>query len=159
MNNVQISGNISDQETTDDNFNDENESKFIYMPVKINHLSVAALIDSGSSINIVSQSFYNLIPDTCKSMIQPISEKIVLANNQCVNIIGKCNIKIQAAHGKYWIPTYVLNQSSHPLILGTNFLISKKIVLDFSQMSMSSKTVKVKSQKHFTIKPNTEILI
>ena len=92
-------------------------------------------------------------------MIQPISEKIVLANNQCLNIIGKCNLKIQTAHGKHWIPTYILNQSSHPLILGTNFLISKKIVLDFSQMSMSSKTVNVKSQKHFTVKPNTEILI
>ncbi|CAG2215885.1 unnamed protein product [Mytilus edulis] len=129
------------------------------MPVKVNHISVAALVDSGSSINIISKSFYDSLPDTCKTSICSVSEKIVLANNQSVNIVGKCTVKIQVPQGKHWIHTYILTQSSHPLILGTSYLISKKIVLDFSSLSVSNKTAKVKLQKHVTVDPNSELLI
>ncbi|CAG2184531.1 unnamed protein product [Mytilus edulis] len=129
------------------------------MPIKVNHISVAALVDSGSSINIISKSFYDSLPDTCKTSICSVSEKIVLVNNQSVNIVGKCTVKIQVPQGKHWIHTYILTQSSHPLILGTSYLISKKIVLDFSSLSVSNKTAKVKLQKHVTVDPNSELLI
>ncbi|CAC5414435.1 unnamed protein product [Mytilus coruscus] len=129
------------------------------MPVKVNHISVAALVDSGSSINIISKSFYDSLSDTCKPSICSVSEKIVLANNQSVNIVGKCTVKIQVPQGKHWIHTYSLTQSSHPLILGTSYLISKKIVLDFSSLSVSNKTAKVKLQKHVIVDPNSELLI
>ncbi|CAC5400532.1 unnamed protein product [Mytilus coruscus] len=129
------------------------------MPVKVNHISVAALVDSGSSIHIISKSFYDSLPDTCKTSICSVSEKIVLANNQSVNIVGKCTVKIQVPQGKHWIHTYILTQSSHPLILGTSYLILKKIVLDFICLSVSNKTAKVKLQKHVTVDPNSELLI
>ncbi|CAC5394521.1 unnamed protein product [Mytilus coruscus] len=69
-------------DTEDCEFTDENltsfKSQFIHMPVKVNHISVAALVDSGSSINIISKSFYDSLPDTCKTSICSVSEKIVL---------------------------------------------------------------------------------
>jgi hypothetical protein len=44
-------------------------SKFVYLPVKFNKLQVAALLDSGSSINIMSEELYHRVPNSCKSGI------------------------------------------------------------------------------------------
>ena len=45
-------------------------AQFIYyLHVKFHSVQVAALLDSGSSINIMSTSLYNSIPQACKSMI------------------------------------------------------------------------------------------
>ena len=79
------------------------------MPVKVNNLKVAALIDSGSSINIISKQFYDSISDSCKSQIQsPVYEKILLANNQSVGVIGKSSVKMHVPQGKHWIPSYIV---------------------------------------------------
>lgn len=79
------------------------------MPVKVNNLKVAALIDSGSSINIISKQFYDSILDSCKSQIQsPVYEKILLANNQSVGVIGKSSVKMHVPQEKHWIPSYIV---------------------------------------------------
>ena len=156
----------TDSDNTD-SFSDENsdfglfkkDSKFIYMPVKVNTIKIAALIDCGSSINIISNQFYTSIPQKCKSNIFPVNEKIILANNQSVSVIGKANIKIQVPQGKHWIISYILSHSSHPLILGTDYLTSKKIVLDFGELSAGTKSINIKSQKQISVDPQKEILV
>jgi hypothetical protein len=40
---------------------------FLYMPVEFNSLKVAALVDSGSSINIMSDQLHYSLPHKCKS--------------------------------------------------------------------------------------------
>jgi hypothetical protein len=58
-------------ETENDDFMSENvvqqeKSKFLYLPVKFNSMQIAALIDTGSSINIMSATLYNSLPCNCK---------------------------------------------------------------------------------------------
>ena len=145
-----------------DEFSDENNdkfSKFLYLPVKIANLEVSALIDTGSSINVISQQFYNTIHDSYKSRFIPGSDKITLANNQSIQVYGTSDIKITVPQGKHWITVYILAQTSHPLILGTNYLFSKKIVLDFCNDSVRSKIFKVCTSKPISVPPNTEMLI
>ncbi|CAC5388529.1 unnamed protein product [Mytilus coruscus] len=65
----------------------QTDSKFIYLHVKFHSVQVAALFDSGSSINIMSTSLYNSIPQACKSMIDVNNgDNIKLANDQNVQV-------------------------------------------------------------------------
>ncbi|CAC5405276.1 unnamed protein product [Mytilus coruscus] len=139
--------------------NMESRNKFIYLPVQILNLKIAALVDTGSSINVISQQLFNSIPETHKSWVNSTSEKIVLANNQSVNIIGVSRIKIQIPQGKHWILVHVFSQTSHPLLLGTDYLVSKKIMLDFSKLTVCSRFCKVKNQKRLSVLPNSEMIV
>ena len=63
-----------------------NSVKFLYLPVKIANIEVSALIDTGSSINILSSQLFNNIPDSFKSRFNASSDKSTLANNQSIKI-------------------------------------------------------------------------
>ena len=57
--------------------------EFMYMPVNIKGLQVAALLDTGSSINTISKSLFNKLPNNGKFNFRSGSEQTVkLANNQ-----------------------------------------------------------------------------
>lgn len=129
------------------------------MPVKIDSLNISALVDCGSSINLLSQQLYDNIPESYKSKFSPLSETLTLANNQSISIYGTSNIKISAPQGKHWIKVYILKQTSHPLILGTKYLFSKKIIVDFGKHQIISKYFKVMCRDNVSIAPNTEMLI
>jgi hypothetical protein len=45
----------------------------MYMPVKCGETNIAALIDTGSSINILSIDLFNYLPENCKSRIYPFN--------------------------------------------------------------------------------------
>lgn len=129
------------------------------MPVRISNHKISALIDTGSSINVISVQLYNSIPDSFKTKFTATNEYIILANNQRVQIYGTADIKVSTPNGKHWINVYILAQTSHPLILGTSYLISHKVILDFTDLSGGSKHFKVKTQHEVSIPPNTEILV
>ncbi|CAC5415602.1 unnamed protein product [Mytilus coruscus] len=101
------------------------------MPVTIDNIEIAALIDSGSSINVISQQLFNSLPEHYRNSFKSANEKILLANNASINIVGTARIKIKVPTGKHWLHVYILSQTSNPLILGTNYLFTNKIVLDF----------------------------
>lgn len=129
------------------------------MPVRIANQEISALIDTGSSINVMSSQLFNSIPDSMKSEFSATSDKITLANNQTVQIYGTAKVKITVPQGKHWIHVYILAQTSHPLILGTHYLYSKNIVLDFSDCCIKSKQFKVLTQSPASLPPNSEVLI
>jgi hypothetical protein len=52
--------------------NEQNDS-FMYMPVKCGETNIAAMIDTGSSINILSIDLFNYLPENCKSRIYPFN--------------------------------------------------------------------------------------
>jgi predicted metal-dependent RNase len=67
----------------------------------------AALLDSGSSINIMSTTLYNSIPISCKSSVDTCNTgSIKLANDQTVQITGTATVRMHAQGGKYNILLY-----------------------------------------------------
>jgi len=52
---------------------------------------------------------------------------------------------------------YIINPTSHPLILGTEFLRSKHIYLDFSNNRVQSSKCNVKCKQTTDILPNSEV--
>lgn len=96
-------------------------------------MHVAALVDTGSSINVISKNLYDSIPEQFKLSFKHLSSsEIRLANNQLIRIEGVASLQIQVPQGTHIVEVYILRNTSHPLILGTNYLRENNIVLDFS---------------------------
>ena len=57
------------------------------------------------------------------------------------------------------VEVYVLEDTSHPLILGANYMQQHGIKLDFSNKSVTWNTCKVWAKKRTTIPPNSESIL
>lgn len=75
-----------------------------------------------------------------------------MANNSTVDIIGIAEIRVEVPQGERTIEVYILPMTSHPLILGTEYLKSQNVVLDFSNFTYNFKTAKVIAGKRLTKK-------
>ncbi|CAG2237804.1 unnamed protein product [Mytilus edulis] len=156
----------SDNDTSEFYSDNENfsiartDSKFIYLHVKFHSVQVAALLDSGSSINIMSTSLYNSIPQACKSMIDVNNgDNIKLANDQNVQVKGTATVKMYYKGDKHCLQVYILEQTSHPFILGTSYLKDNKITIDFGESEVVQKHANIRCRKRITLDPHSEIII
>lgn len=122
-------------------------------------MRVAALIDTGSSICVISKDLFNQLPERFKLSFEQVNQEIRLANNSTVDVFGLAKILVEVPQGKREIDTYILPFTSHPLIFGTQFLKENNIVLDFSNNTFNVKSANVKSYKRIVIEANTEMLI
>ena len=65
------------------------------MPVRFDSFKVAALVDSGSSINIMSDQLHYSLPHKCKSELNfEANDSIKLANDQTVQVEGTAHVKM-----------------------------------------------------------------
>ncbi|CAG2215851.1 unnamed protein product [Mytilus edulis] len=165
-NNVPSFSGYSDNDTSEFYSDNENfsiartDSKFIYLHVKFHSVQVAALLDSGSSINIMSTSLYNSIPQACKSMIDVNNgDNIKLANDQNVQVKGTATVKMYYKGDKHCLQVYILEQMSHPFILGTSYLKDNKITIDFGESEVVQKHANIRCRKRITLDPHSEIII
>ncbi|XP_076075772.1 uncharacterized protein LOC143046500 [Mytilus galloprovincialis] len=129
------------------------------MNVCCGNVDIAALIDTGSSINIMSAPLYKSLPRHVKSDISRFTEPIKLANGQLIFVEGTSSVTIQTNQGLYEVKVYILSTTSHPLILGMEYLKSSNITLKFSEFNTNSKYHHVKCNKRLCIQPNSEIFV
>jgi hypothetical protein len=123
-------------------------------------LKVSALIDTGSSVNIISEEFYKSLPNSKKSDITVnIKDAIVLANNQKIDVIGTAMIKMTISGVHQNIMSYILKMSSNPIILGTEYLTENKVIFDYSNRTPVSLNSNIYCTKCTTIPPNYEIIL
>ncbi|CAC5402262.1 unnamed protein product [Mytilus coruscus] len=155
----------SDNDTSEFYSDNENfsiaqtDSKFIYLHVKFHSVQVAALLDSGSSINIMSTSLYNSIPQACKSMIDVNNGDNIKFNDQNVQVKGTATVKMYYKGDKHCLQVYILEQTSHPFILGTSYLKDNKITIDFGESEVVQKHANIRCRKRITLDPHSEIII
>ena len=102
-----------------------------------------AMLDSGSSINFMSKKLYEFLPDRAKSKLIPITDdNIVLANNQQIKIIGFSKVYGKIQGQQHSVDVYDLDDTSHPFILGANYMQQHGLKLDFSNQTVRSNTCK-----------------
>ena len=129
------------------------------MNVSCHNFDVAALIDTGSSINIISSDLFNVLPNNVKSDESDHVESIRLANGKLIAIKGTAFIQIRTNRRVHRIKVYILSSTSHPLILGMEYLKSSNIKLDFSDYNNDSKYYNIKSRKRICIQPDSEEIV
>ena len=75
------------------------KSKFMYLLVIIHSRKVAALVDTGSSINILSADLFYSLPNSLKTSLNSyVQESIILANNQKIHVLGTCTVQMTCLH-------------------------------------------------------------
>ena len=122
--------------------------------------NVSALLDSGSSINLMSKQFYESLPSNVKSTLSPLpGDKIILANNQEIHICGLAQIQATVNKAKHNIDVYVIEETSYPLLLGVQYLKQHGIKLDFSSKTVQFTKCKIYTKKRTTLAPNSETIM
>ena len=145
----------SSSETTDTDQNHtctlNSGSSFLYTTVHFNKLKISALIDTGSSVNIISEELYKSLPNSTKSDIT--------VNIKDAIVIGTAMIKMTISGVHQNIMCYILKMSSNPIILGTEYLTENKVILDFSNKTPVLLNSNIYCTKRTTIPPNSEIIL
>ena len=130
------------------------------MHVQFPNCNVSALLDSGSSINLMSKQFYESLPSNVKSTLSPLpGDKIILANNQEIHICGLAQIQATVNKAKQNIDVYVIKETSQPLLLGVQYLKQHGIKLDFSSKTIQFTKCKIYTKKRTTLAPNSETIV
>ena len=143
-----------------DDFEHVSNSNFLYVHAQFPNCNISAMLDSGSSINLMSKKLYEFLPDRAKSKLVPITDdNIVLANNQQIKIteFSKVYGKIQGK--QHSVDMYVLEDTPHPFILGANYMQQHGLKLDFSTQTVWSNTCKISAKKRTIIPPNSESIL
>ena len=118
------------------------------------------MLDSGSSVNLMSRCLYDFLPDNAKSKLSPVTDDaIVLAKNQEIYLSGCAKIKPFIQGQQQCIDVYVIQKTSHPLLLDTQYMYSYDIKLDFSNQSVEFSNCKVWVKKRITLQPNSETIM
>ena len=114
-----------------------NDSNFMYMELFLGNRPVISLLDSGSSVNIMAKDVFDSLSPSLVSEVKESSDSVVIADGHSVDVWGTASVKIcQSPSSKpTFIMVHILHSATHPLILGTDYLKSNKIVLDFNANS------------------------
>ena len=139
------------------------EHNFMYLNCEVGQTPVTALLDSGSSINIISKQFFEAVPDSCKWDYLPSEDQIIMADSGSVGVDGTAQIQFCTAGSKasYKVPVYILKNTSHPFILGINYMKENGIVLDFSKAchSVVKSTTKIVCDQSILLPPNSQTVV
>ncbi|VDI74561.1 Hypothetical predicted protein [Mytilus galloprovincialis] len=109
----------------------------------------------------MSKSLFDSVSDKQKLSFEQLDcSEIRLANNDTIKVTGTAKIKMYIeTRGEIDIDVYILPVTSHPFILGTDYLMKNNVVLDFSKMSCQLNTANVQTQKRLSLEPNTETIV
>ena len=131
----------------------------MYLHVNFSTTQISALLDSGSSINLMSRELFDRLPHSNKVHVDHCHESIVLANNQHISIDYIAQVKGIIGSRQQSFNVYVLKDTAHPLILGTEYMRNNGVTLNFDTMSVNAASATVRSRKRILLEPNSETII
>ena len=123
------------------------KSGFMYLPVNFSTTQISALLDTGSTINLMLHELFDRLPANIKVHVDYCHESIVLANNQHISIDYVAQVKGVISGRQQSFNSYVLKDTAHPLILGTEYMRNNGVTLNFDTMSVNSTRATVRSRK------------
>ena len=119
----------------------------MYLPVTVSNIRAMPPLDSGSTLNVMSQSMLQAIRQRTDVNLQPTQlPEMTKTNNQNVQIIGNVKVKVGSRFGARRVLFHVLPHASHPLLLRTKFLSTQHITLDFRIQSVKSLNSKLEPE-------------
>ena len=103
---------------------------------------------------------HNSLSKKYKSELLTVTNnKIILANNQEIQIDGIATITGIIEGNQTRFDVYVLKETSRPLILVTVYLRSNGVILNFNSLSVNFSKSKIVSPKRLNFPPNSESIV
>ncbi|NRB81976.1 MAG: hypothetical protein HRU38_25525, partial [Saccharospirillaceae bacterium] len=118
-----------------------------YVKVKIFDTFNYALTDSGSPVSLISKQ---IIPKHILSTLKSCKTNLVGAEGSSLKIVGKLNTHIFITDQKFEFESMVVDNLEETILIGSNFLVANKCVLNFSNLSLKvgSVTIPLLTIKH-----------
>ena len=142
--------------------NDRPDADRPYCTLRFGNLTVRALIDSGAAISVISQSCFNKIaPRYVSKLNTKTKRECYSASGDCFQNFGSSEIKIHfdgLKHSQYTQCFQVLSNLRADLILGSDFLLSNKAILDYHQntLRLGNRTISLAGKRQIALVNTTQ---
>ena len=110
------------------------------LEAKICEQPVEAMLDSGSSATVISESIFNTLPKEIRWTIQPTSLSFRSAQNKPLDTLGQIRINLDIQNWSRNISVIVVKELTHDLILGQNFIRTYGRYIDIENSALITKT-------------------
>lgn len=139
---------------------DDSDKTLRYITISFHSTKVAALVDSGCNVNVMSKALYDKLPSDVKSPVNRNDQILIkIANNSIVRCCGSAKVSATFEGGKTTLKVLVMSDTSNPLILGTSFLTAVGAKLDFSKNTMEVTKVKLRTAHEINVPAKSEYVI
>ena len=145
---------ISNSEISDS----QSKSGFMFLPLNFSTTQISALLDLASTINLTSRGLFNRLPLNNKVHVDHCHKSVVLAKNQQISIEYIAQVKGVISSRQQSFNVYVLKDTTHPLILGTEYMRNNGVTLNFDTMSVSATSATVCYRKRILLEPKSETI-
>ena len=115
----------------------------LYANGNIGHIKGRFLVDTGSSICVISDKAYNLL-DNSDTTLTPTTEKVRMADGNLLKLKGICDLEIQLDHLKFKQEFLVADIDESLEILGINFLEKYEADVKIKKRQLKTNLGKIK---------------
>ena len=103
----------------------------LYLPLRMNDVSVVALIDTRSTVSVVHPSVLAKIPSDVEVHLRDRSGRIRLADGSETESLGTVQLRVPLGTGKdMWTHEWIVAEIESPVVLGVDFLQMHQCTLD-----------------------------
>ena len=105
------------------------------MEATVNRSSVLFVIDTGSSVCLMSETKWNEVKTN--EQLEPSDIVAEAANNMPLGILGKTTMKFVCSGHEFDVEFYVVDKMSQDILLGLNWLVDHGITIFVKERKMS----------------------
>ena len=106
----------------------------------IQHYDVLALVDTGATSNYISLDKLTQIDPDSQFVIESYYQSVKVGDNRFVKSIGRVTLPLMIDHNEFTTTFVILENLSFELILGMQFLMAYKAVIDATERSVHFNT-------------------
>uniref|UniRef100_A0A0N5BIJ3 Reverse transcriptase domain-containing protein n=1 Tax=Strongyloides papillosus TaxID=174720 RepID=A0A0N5BIJ3_STREA len=145
--------------------NIRNSDSMVKLPVisiNIGSNKFDALVDTGASLNVISQDAFNLIPSTHKTMVKPSLKAATVANNDKLVFSGASRIYVEANNKREQLEFHIVDKLSYDIIIGIpglHRIFGDELTIRFNHSMPSITNVPVKTASKVRDPPRTTKVI
>ena len=112
-----------------------NKRQTLVMEATVNRSSVLCVVDTGSSVCLMSERKWNEVK--INEQLEPSDIVAEAANNMPLGILGKATMKLVCSGHEFDVEFYVVDKMSQDILLGLNWLVDHGITIFVNERKMS----------------------
>uniref|UniRef100_A0A0K0FSS5 RVP domain-containing protein n=1 Tax=Strongyloides venezuelensis TaxID=75913 RepID=A0A0K0FSS5_STRVS len=142
--------------------NSDTTVKLPVISINIETNKFNALVDTGASLNVISQDAFGLIPSSHKTMVKPSLKAATVANNDKLVFRGASRLYVEANNKRVQLEFYIVDNLSYDVIIGIpglHQIFGDELTIRFNHSMPSITNVPVKTVSKVRVPPRTTKVI